>query len=117
EPGSEKSPTPTGRMDRERRQPPDRAGRRQPHLAISFRKGHRKNAQRFRRDRRSSEPSRIARLARDRICEARLELEGDAPSAPARERLPAIEPARRTGRGERPRKPPALAHEPAPPGS
>ena len=80
----------------------DGAGDGQSAVAVSLRPGHRRHAERFRRDGRQSIASGIARLAGVRIRRQRLALEGDAAADRAVGHvLPVVE---RRSRHRRPRR-------------
>src|SRR5581483_2943291 len=76
-------------LDRRSEKPADRAGDREPALALPFRRGPRRDPERFRRERRTAFPPGAPRLARVRPDRARLEPEAPAPAPPHLENLEA----------------------------
>ena len=76
----------------------------QPALAVSFRPGHRADAQRLRQAGRAADASRAARLAGRRVRGRRLADQADAPADRAVERLPDVV-AGDGGRAGRPTRP------------
>ena len=87
-----KRPAATGPLDRQRRQPADRPGDGQSHLAASLRRRTRAHAQQLRQARRAAHASGAARLSGRRIHSLGLVDQGDAPADHALGDLPAIEP-------------------------
>ena len=89
-----RSPARPGPVDRRRRQSAAGAGDGQPGLALPFRPGHRRHAQRFRLQRRPSLAPGAARLAGLAVHGRRLAAQAAAPADPALGHLSPVEPAR-----------------------
>ena len=101
-----------GRVDRQSFESLDGPGDGQPDLAAPLRPGDRPVGQRFRLQGDAADPSRIARLAGQRVRRPRVVAQGDASPDRDLERLPDVLPARPQGPGERPRERPTLAVRP-----